>query len=114
MSGNSSPSELEQMLELSIEYVETDLDEFSLKKISGDLKFLELFTSRLSPDSKSRRIQGLTTQLIPHMYMARGYANPNPPRPVEYYFHMQEARKFWRRIRGVIELEGKKFPKPNT
>jgi len=102
------------MLGLSSEYIDTDLDEFSFKKISEDLKFLEDFTNQISRDPKTRRVQGLVTQLIPHMYLARGYANPNPPRPLEYYSNMQEARKYWRRIRVLITFDSKTLPKLNT
>jgi hypothetical protein len=97
-------------------YLRTDLDQISRDTIAEDIDYLESIDEYLSKVKKGlplgiriaftmgfKRIAGLASQIIAHLYRARGYATKGVPRNYEYYDHMQKARRIWRDIKNTIE-----------
>jgi hypothetical protein len=97
-------SQIKEHLFLKIaEFLDNDLDTISREQLDYTIRDFEQFTNEYSQDQNVKRLQGLISQIIPHFYRSRGFADPDTPRNLEYYQHMQQARNILRVMKNIIE-----------
>ena len=73
-------------------YLSADLDYFSHEAIASTIMSLEDFRRKYSNNDSLRILLGLVSNIISELYIARGHATPNLPRPLEYYRSMNSTR----------------------
>jgi hypothetical protein len=92
----------EQMSDLIKRYLGgTDLDHFTAQEIWSNICDLDRLLNIHSQDYKLSTILGLINQILNHLYVARGLATPDIPRPWEYYKRMNAAKQLFRKIRDI-------------
>jgi hypothetical protein len=94
MSGEVLDSPLEHLSDVFSRYLNnTDLDYFTSEEIASTIASLENFVAEQNNNDDLYIILGLMGQIISHLYVARGYATSDIPRPLEYYQSMNAAKQ---------------------
>jgi hypothetical protein len=98
-------SQMELLGDALSRYMNVDLDHFSSHSITETINGLEKFTSAVSDFEELDMLLGMLSNVISHLYVARGYATSHPPRPPEYYQSMNAARKVIMQIRQFVKKD---------
>jgi hypothetical protein len=101
MGRTSVQSVKEQMSGLINRYLSVDLDYFAADEISLNINFLDNLQNSYFTDDELSTLLGLVNQIVNHRYVARGYATPDIPRPLEYYKNMNAAKQLFRQINNA-------------
>ncbi len=101
MSGTTVQSAVEHLSRILSRYESGDLDRYSSGEIGGTINSLESFRDRYSADDDLFTLCGLASNIISHLYVARGYATPNVPRDFKYYQNMNDVRRLIQQIKRM-------------
>jgi hypothetical protein len=101
MSGPTVKNAVEQMSGVIERFLGTSLDNFTQRELSQTIKAFEKFQNFYYSYDDLDILMGLVSQAISHLYVARGYATTDIPRPLEYYRSMEAIRNLFRTIKRM-------------
>lgn len=101
MSGESVRPAVEHLSGILDRLEVSDLDLYGYDDIDGAIRSLESFLSDNSSEDDLYALRGLVSDVISHLYVARGYATPDVPRDLQYYQNMNKARNVIRQIKRM-------------
>ena len=101
MSGTIVGMLVEQMSGVIDRYLHTNLNYITADEISDNISDLEDIQNTYSDEDDADILLGYVSRLIAHLYVAEGYATDDVPRNIEYYSHMEAARRLFRQIRSL-------------
>lgn len=108
MSSEAVRSLVEQMSGVISRYVDPslDLDLVSFEEINENIGYLQRIVADESSNDELDIVVGLISQIIPCLYVARGFATKDVPRDRDYYSSMGDAQNLFRQIRQLGNLPG--------
>ena len=101
MSGPTVKKAIEQMSGVIDRFLGTSLDNFTQQELSQTIKAFERFQNSYYTYDDLDILMGLVSQVISHLYVARGLATTDIPRALKYYNSMQKVRSLFRTIKGM-------------
>jgi len=101
MSGTTVQPAVEHLSSILNRFENGDLDIYTQDEISRTITSLESFRNTNSTNNDLFTLCGLVSNVISHLYVARGHATPNVPRNIEYYNNMNEMRRLIQQIKLI-------------
>lgn len=92
-----------QIRALEESFLKRDIDTITFQELSDVIVTLDALVDGMRQDDALPAVQGLLEQLIPHLYVARGFALNDIPRPMDFYVHMQTCKHLVHEISRMIQ-----------
>jgi len=92
-----------QLQNLSERYITVDMDHFAFDQVSADISTINQMLDGTANNDEFQHINDLLSRIVPHLYVARGFASNEIPRKLEYYSNIQECKNLFRQIVRALE-----------